>query len=131
MQPNIAYVLCRMSDIPSQRARGFLLMRIEEDGMARPWPIVVIRWGRQVFGYLNQCPHHGVPLDWERDQFLDASGTRLICGKHGALFDLGSGSCVDGPCQGRALTPVALTILDGDVCVTGVKLAEEEEAEEA
>jgi nitrite reductase/ring-hydroxylating ferredoxin subunit len=88
----------------------------------------VVRWGRQVFGYVNKCPHDGVNLDWERNQFLDPNGIRLMCGKHGALFELGTGMCMDGPCKGRSLTPVALTVLEDDICVTGVTLVEEEEA---
>lgn len=127
MEPSVAYVVCSMSDIPSQKARGFQLMRVEDDGAKRPWSIVVVRWGRQVFGYVNKCPHDGVNLDWERNQFLDPNGIRLMCGKHGALFELGTGQCVDGPCKGRALTPVALRVLDGDICVTGVTLVEDEE----
>ena len=63
---NIAYAICSMSDIPSQRAAGFNLMLVEQDGTKRPWPIVVVRCGRQVFGYVNKCPHDGVKLDWER-----------------------------------------------------------------
>ena len=130
METAIAYVVCSMSDIPSQKARGFHLMRIEDDGTKRPWPIVVVRWGKQVFGYVNKCPHDGVNLDWERNQFLDSNGIRLMCGKHGALFELGTGICVDGPCKGRSLTPVALTVMEDDICVTGVTLVEEEEDEE-
>lgn len=128
MDSSIAYVVCAMSDIPSQKARGFHLMRVEDDGTERPWSIVVVRWGKQVFGYVNKCPHDGVNLDWERNQFLDPNGIRLMCGKHGALFELGTGMCVDGPCKGRALQPVALSVIDGDICVTGVTLAEDEEA---
>jgi nitrite reductase/ring-hydroxylating ferredoxin subunit len=124
----IAYVVCAMSDIPSQKARGFQLMRVDDDGSERAFSIVVIRWGKQVFGYVNKCPHDGVNLDWERNQFLDPNGMRLMCGKHGALFELGTGMCVDGPCKGRALQPLALSIIDGDICVTGVTLAEDEEA---
>lgn len=127
MEPNIAYAICSMSDIPSRKARGFHLMRVEEDGTKRRWWIVVIRWGGQVFGYVNKCPHDGVNLDWERNQFFDTNGMRLLCGKHGALFELGTGICVEGPCKGRSLTPVALTILDNDICVTGVTLVEEDE----
>jgi len=128
MDSSIAYVVCAMSEIPSQKARGFHLMRVEDDGTQRPWSIVVVRWGKQVFGYVNKCPHDGVNLDWERNQFLDPNGMRLMCGKHGALFELGTGMCVDGPCKGRSLQPVALSIIDGDICVTGVTLAEDEEA---
>jgi nitrite reductase/ring-hydroxylating ferredoxin subunit len=128
MEGSIAYVICSMSDIPSQKARGFHLMLVAEGGTKRPWSIIVVRWGKQVFGYVNKCPHDGVNLDWERNQFLDPNGTRLMCGKHGALFELGTGVCVDGPCKGRSLVPVALTILDNDICVTGVTLVEDEDA---
>lgn len=128
MESGIAYAICSMNDIPSQKARGFHLMRVDENGAKRPWPVVVVRWGKQVFGYVNICPHDGVNLDWERNTFLDPNyGIRLMCGKHGALFDLGTGMCVDGPCKGRSLQPVTLSILDGDICVTGVTLVEEDE----
>jgi nitrite reductase/ring-hydroxylating ferredoxin subunit len=127
---SLAYVVCRMSDIPSRKARGFHLMRVDASGMRRPFPIVVVRWGKQVFGYVNKCPHDGVNLDWEHNQFLDPNGIRLMCGKHGASFELGTGICVDGPCKGRSLDPVALTIVDDDICVTGVTLVEDDETTE-
>jgi nitrite reductase/ring-hydroxylating ferredoxin subunit len=124
----IVYAICSMSDIPSQKARGFHLAVIDENGAAKPWPIIVVRWGKQVFGYVNKCPHDGVNLDWERNQFLDPNnGIRLMCGKHGALFELGTGVCVEGPCKGRSLIPVNLVVLDNDICVVGVALAEEDE----
>jgi nitrite reductase/ring-hydroxylating ferredoxin subunit len=55
-----------------------------------------------------------------------------MCGKHGALFELGTGMCIEGPCKGRGLVPVPLAIIDNDICVVGVKLAEDidEDAEE-
>jgi nitrite reductase/ring-hydroxylating ferredoxin subunit len=59
MEPGIAYAICSMSDIPSQKAMGFQLMLVEDDGTKRPWSIIVVRWGRQVFGYVNKCPHDG------------------------------------------------------------------------
>ena len=124
----VAYAICSMSDIPSRRAMGFELALEGADG-PRPWPIIVVRWGRQVFGYVNRCPHHGVNLDWERNQFLNQDGTRLMCGKHGSLFDLATGQCVDGPCKGSGLTPVPLTVLDDDICVTGVALVADDEGD--
>lgn len=127
MDDSVAYAICALSDIPSQKARGFNLVRLDDAGKEVPFPIVVVRWGRQVFGYLNKCPHDGVNLDWERNQFLDPNGIRLMCGKHGALFELGTGQCIEGPCKGKSLQQVALSVLDGDICVTGITLAEEEE----
>lgn len=126
----VAYAICGMSDIPSRKARGFHLIRVEAGGTRRPWSIIVVRWGKQVFGYVNKCPHDGVNLDWEHNQFLDPNGVRLMCGKHGASFELGTGICVDGPCKGRGLDPVALTIVDDDICVTGVTLVEDDDTAE-
>lgn len=126
----VAYVICSMSEIPSQRARGFQLLQLLEDGSEHQLNLVVVRWGRQVFGYVNKCPHDGVNLDWERNQFLDPNGIRLMCGKHGALFELGTGMCIEGPCKGRALQPIALSIIDNDICVTGVILAEDVDDDE-
>lgn len=124
MVEDITYVICAVSDIPSQRALGFFLSRIDDDGAEHPWPIVVVRWGRHVFGYVNRCPHNQVKLDWERDQFFDQYGTRLMCGKHGARFDLATGECVEGPCVGERLEQISLVVVDGHICVTGVALAE-------
>jgi nitrite reductase/ring-hydroxylating ferredoxin subunit len=121
-----AYAICAEKDIPNRKCKAFSLLRVEEDGSERPWHILVVRWDKQVFGYVNRCPHEGVNLDWERNQFFDGTGKRLICGKHGSVFEVRTGKCVEGRCQGQSLEPVSVSIVDGDICVTGVTLAEEE-----
>ena len=121
------YVICGLNDIPSRRAVGVNLVRLDAAGEAQPLPIVIVRWGKQVFGYVNQCPHNNTRLDWEKDSFLDPNGMRLMCGKHGALFELGTGDCVEGPCKGESLAPVALVVLEGEICIVGETLAEEDE----
>lgn len=121
------FAICELNDIPSRRAQPFVLARRYDDGQVRPWLIFVIRWGKHVLGYENACPHEGVHLDWERGQFFDSDGTRLQCGKHGALFDLATGECVEGPCIGARLKPVELVVDDGEICVTGVVLEEDDE----
>ncbi len=127
--PAIPYVICRLDDIPSRRARAFQLLRRAEDGSEKAFSIFVVRWGSQVFGYVNECPHDHVNLDWERNQFLDPNGLRLLCGKHGALFEIGTGRCVEGPCVGARLQPVSVSVLDGDICISGVELVEEDSPE--
>jgi nitrite reductase/ring-hydroxylating ferredoxin subunit len=130
----LAYAICSVRDIPNRRAKGFHLVRMVTDGDAapveRPWHIVVVRWDRKLYAYVNICPHQGTNLDWEADQFFDGNGTHLVCGKHGSLFEVTTGACIDGPCKGAALKVVKLTVVDGDVCVSGVVLAEAEDDEE-
>ncbi len=123
------YVICALEDIPTRRARGFNLLRVAEDGSHKVWSIFIVRWGKHVFGYANQCPHQGVSLDWERNQFLDADGLRIMCGKHGALFEIPTGKCVHGPCLGQGLAPVELLVVDNDICTREVELVADEESE--
>lgn len=123
---DIPWVICRLEDIPSRRAKAFQLLRRAKDGSEKAFSIFVVRWGSQVFGYVNECPHNHVNLDWERNQFMDPSGLRLMCGKHGALFEIGTGRCVEGPCMGQGLQPLDVRVIDGDICLRGVELIEDD-----
>jgi nitrite reductase/ring-hydroxylating ferredoxin subunit len=61
----------------------------------------VVRWRGSVIGYLNQCAHVAMELDWIAGRFFDRDATVLMCATHGALYDPVSGACIGGPCQGR------------------------------
>lgn len=123
---NELFAICRTIEIEDEQPRGFWLAVRGENGTAKPWPIIVVRKGSRFFGYENACPHTGNRLDSVPSQFLDDEGNFLTCGVHGAKFDADTGNCFIGPCRGQHLTPVTLVIDDGDVCVTGVDLAEED-----
>lgn len=123
---NELFAICRTNQIDGDQPSGFWLAVRTETGETKPWPIVIGRKGNRFFGYENVCPHTGSRLDTEHGQFLDEDGNFLTCGKHRAQFDLDDGNCFIGPCKGQRLAPVTLVIDDGDVCVTGVELAEED-----
>lgn len=128
-EPDV-YVICGVEDLPNRNATGFELLREHEDGTQRVFSIIVVRWGKTILGYVNSCPHQETRLDMEAGQFMDPERMRLMCGKHGALFDLGTGRCVKGPCENRYLDPIALTVIDDEVCIAGIKLVEDDEEEE-
>ncbi len=109
------YNLCALNDIPDQKARGFTL---ETEG--NKLEFFIVRKGDQVYGYINRCPHTGVNLDWQTDQFLDLTGYQIQCSTHGALFRIRDGLCVYGPCQGQHLTSVNLLLENNRVqLITG------------
>jgi len=66
--------------------------------------LLVVRRAGQVYAYKNRCPHRGVPLEWQPNQFLDPSASLIQCATHAALFLIESGECVAGPCAGQFLT---------------------------
>ncbi len=73
--------------------------------------VVVVRRDGQLHAYRNLCPHAGRFLNWAPGRFL-FDGGRLVCAAHGATFEVDSGLCVEGPCRGSSLVPVAVTVLD-------------------
>ncbi|CAN5244468.1 Rieske 2Fe-2S domain-containing protein [soil metagenome] len=119
------FVICRTIEVQEEEVRGFILARQAESG-TEAWPILLTRKGGTFYGYENRCPHGGTRLDVVPGEFLDEEGNFISCGKHQARFDLDTGHCFIGPCQGQALEALNLVIDDGDICITGVTLADED-----
>ncbi len=99
----VAHPLCRMDDLPDGRSRGFDPLGEGRDTM------FIVRQGDRLYGYRNHCPHYSnARMAWKKDEFLNVDRSRIMCGAHGALFDIETGQCTLGPCLGDSLTPVAL-----------------------
>lgn len=125
----VVFAICGTHELPPGEAKAFDLSRLTPEGEARPFRIVVVRTGaREVVGYVNACPHKGAWLNIGGGHFFNPERTHLRCGRHGALFDIESGACTEGPCEGAHLEPVAVAIVGADVCLCGVPLVEAEVA---
>ena len=105
--------LCKLSEIDELASKTFNI-KIKRQKI----DIFVIRKGDQVFAYQNICPHAQAPLEWNPDQFLDSKKENIVCALHGAIFTIEEGACVDGPCDGKGLTPVDIQLVDGDISLT-------------
>ncbi len=97
-------LLCKQDSIEENSAKGFTvgehnLFAVKRDG--------------SIFVFHNSCPHLGVELNWQEDQFLDMDGVLIQCATHGALFLVESGECIAGPCRGAHLQAVTFTVKDG------------------
>ena len=104
---------------PAQPARGGAALRAgrhrrsrreELSCSARASPCSSGSWcGKEgeLFGYIDRCPHNGTPLAVFPDRYLTRERDLLLCGTHGALFRIGDGRCIAGPCEGRAPDAVA------------------------
>lgn len=99
--------LCKLDDIPVGSARGFVIA-------ARS--ILVARTSHQeVAAYLNRCPHLGVPLNWQADDFMDSEAVFIRCATHGALFEPQTGLCIQGPCRGESLWQLSCFIEENSI----------------
>lgn len=72
----------------------------------------VVRYNGVVYGFVNQCAHVPVELDWDEGDFFDLTKNYLICATHGAHYHPQTGYCVMGPCKGRSLKPITVSEQD-------------------
>jgi len=103
--------LCGLADLTEPGAKGFRF----RDGDAL-FQGFIVRVGGEVRGWVDRCPHAGLPLAFTPDRYLTAAGNMILCGSHGALFRH-DGLCVGGPCAGRRLTSWAVIVQDQAVFV--------------
>lgn len=114
-----ARVICSLDDLAGRPCRAFTL-----GGGAWPLAGFVLRRGDRLYAYRNRCPHAGHRLDLRPHDFLTADGSLIVCRSHGALFEIETGYCVDGPCRGRALEPLPVEVVAGHLLLgAGVDLA--------
>jgi nitrite reductase/ring-hydroxylating ferredoxin subunit len=96
--------LCHLDELVVGAARGFDPQHTGKDTM------FVLRRDEGVRAYFNRCPHQSAPLEYRKDRFLSADGTRVICHGHGAHFDPDTGVCLHGACLGQSLEQVPCRI---------------------
>ena len=111
MTPNVttnAKLLCR-SDSLTVGGRG---VRFEVSDRTGTYTAFVVRSAEGVAGFMNQCAHMALELDWSLGEFFDADGQYLVCATHGALYDPKTGVCIGGACRGRPL--LALNTIESD-----------------
>lgn len=75
----------------------------------------VVRYDGQAYGYLNQCAHVPVELDWVEGEFFESSGLYIMCATHGAIYVPETGHCAGGPCKGGRLRPISVQEEDNQI----------------
>lgn len=103
------FFLCHTHELTNLQARGFTI-----DSDQGSLELFIIKHDDQINVYRNHCPHLGIPLNWQPDDFMSLEGTHIQCATHGALFALEDGHCVAGPCRGQYLTALDYEHRDND-----------------
>ena len=105
------HLLCPLDELPEGGSRGF-----DPEGRGQP-SVFAVRLRGAVHVYADNCPHHGTPMAWRRDAYLNSRGDRIVCAAHGAQFEIDTGLCVLGPCLGDRLQPVPSRIEGGELVI--------------
>lgn len=99
--------LCHINDITDPGAKGFKIKQKRAERL-----VFLVKKEGQVYAYENHCPHAGINLEWQEDDFLDINKEHIQCSVHGALFQIENGDCMGGPCNGEGLTPASINVDD-------------------
>lgn len=102
--------LCTLDQLADPGARNFVLQLGEAFFFG-----FVVRKGDAVHGYVDRCPHQGLPLTQKLDDYLTPDQQLIACSWHGALFRIDDGACVGGPCAEGRLTPWPVRVENGVV----------------
>ncbi len=102
--------LCGLADLRDPGTRGFMFREGDQLFLG-----FVVRRGVTVTGYVDHCPHAGMPLALAPHRYLTREGDLILCSSHGALFRPNDGLCVGGPCAGRSLIPWPVRVAGSDV----------------
>ncbi len=98
--------LCHLDELEDPGSKGFNI---------GSKAIFVVKQDGQIYVYKNDCPHLGVNLEWQEDQFLDSDKQFIQCSTHGALFLIQNGNCIAGPCAGDKLQTMPYVIKEGGI----------------
>jgi len=97
--------ICEIKDLEELSCKEFVVQNNELDVDA-----FLVYFNKRCYAYENSCPHTGVNLNWQKEQFFSFDGLYLQCSMHGALFEPVSGLCVRGPCRGSSLKKTNLEV---------------------
>ena len=106
--PQPGTILGPLDAIPDGDAKEYIFGR-----GTTVFSMFVVRRGREVYGYLNICPHYSSALNYRDGQFMSEDKTHIRCTMHYAEFRIEDGYCLRGPCKGQSLTPFPIEIEAG------------------
>jgi iron-sulfur cluster assembly protein len=120
------YAVCAAESIEPGWVKPFMLEKAGADG-AEPFPILIARDnGNGYYAYVNNCPQEPHVLYEGAGRSL--AGAFLLCARHETKYEMKTGLCAKGPGKGARLARIPVKVLDGEVCVSGITLLEDDEA---
>jgi len=103
--------IAAFDEVPADGSFLFILRDIEADERKEA---ILVRLDDGVAGWLNYCQHY-THIKLDKGSGATRRDDEIICANHGAYFEVDTGFCTYGPCEGAYLTDVSVAVDDGDV----------------
>lgn len=110
--------IAQFADVPDESTFVFRVAD-ETDGTDEPREAILVRdpTDDDIRCWLNYC-QHVTHIKLDKGSGAPMRDGEVICANHGAYFEVDSGECTFGPCEGAYLTAIEVTVTDGDVYLT-------------
>ena len=101
-------------EIPNDTTFLFTLREKETDEQRES---ILTRSNGDITGWLNYCQHL-THIRLDKGSGGEMRDDEIVCTNHGAMFEVDSGQCTFGPCDGAYLESVGVTADNGGVYLT-------------
>jgi nitrite reductase/ring-hydroxylating ferredoxin subunit len=98
------FIAVPKKSIPENSAKPFK-MKVR----GRMFQGLVVREKGKYYAYQNLCQHLPIALDLNDGNFYTHDKKYLQCHLHGAMYEITSGRCIAGPCEGATLNVLELS----------------------
>jgi len=75
---------------------------------------ILVRDDEGIIGWLNYCQHY-THIKLDKGSGAEMRNGEVICTNHGAYFEVDSGRCTFGPCEGAFLNELAVEVENEEV----------------
>ena len=100
-----------LQEVPEETTFLYRLRPQDDD---EPREAILLRDDEGVVSWLNYCQHF-THIKLDKGSGAELRNGEVICTNHGAYFEVDSGQCTHGPCEGAYLTEVKVAVDDEDV----------------
>lgn len=106
--------MTRIASANAVAEEGSVLFRVRpaDDGEMRE--AILLRAGDGVVAWLNYCQHF-THIRLDKGGGAPVRDDEVVCTNHGAMFEIDSGVCTYGPCEGAYLNGIDVRVEDGEV----------------
>lgn len=108
-----AQYCCKLTDIPDPPDGHRFIITIA----TIPTNAFIVRTENGLCAFINRCAHHQLELDWIEGKFFSHDLDHIICSTHGAIFEPDTGFCVAGPCIGKSLKQLDVSVVGNKVFI--------------
>lgn len=106
--------MTRIASVDAVPEEGSVLFQVRPDDDGEVREAILLRSADDVVAWQNYCQHF-THIRLDKGGGAPVRNGEIVCTNHGAMFEIDSGVCTYGPCEGAFLNGIDVRVEDGEV----------------